>query len=459
MRNLQFLIVAAAAIVAGCTAAGSRERQEFSRVDERRAASLADAFRAARNNPEPAPVATATGVVKLDSLVREAELHSPRLLAAFNKWKAAVSGITASYALPDASFSYTYFIDSIETRLGPIEHRFMLEQMVPNPGKLVAREAAAAGNAQAMRANFEATRLGLRESLVVAYAELQSLEERIKITREMAAAVRDIESVVEARVTSALVPQSALLRVQVEAERLESDARALEKRRPALIAALEAVAGVDLPDRGTAEPFASSTRRPLPDKARLVAYVLGHPSVELEFARQAIASAKVDEAGWMWVPDLMFGVEYEVMVSSPSMPAAMSTKQAIAVKVGISVPWQFHVNIARGDAARAEEQAAKFMVQQQKLDMTARLAMQEFAYEDAERLVELYEDTVLPKARQTLELIRTDYTSDRATLTDVLDSERALLAAELSLINARADLAKARARIESLVARDLETIK
>ena len=45
------------------------------------------------------------------------------------------------------------------------------------------------------------------------------------------------------------------------------------------------------------------------------------------------------------------------------------------------------------------------------------------------------------------------------TLTDVLDSERSLLAAELSQINARVDLLKAKAKIESLVANDLETIK
>jgi outer membrane protein TolC len=134
-------------------------------------------------------------------------------------------------------------------------------------------------------------------------------------------------------------------------------------------------------------------------------------------------------------------------------------QDAFAVKAGISIPWQFHVNLARGNAARAEEQAAKFLVQQKRLDLQSRLAAQEFAYSDAARLIELYDETVLPKARQTLELIRADFTTERATLTDVLDSERALLAAELSVINARTDLRKARARLESLVARDLETIE
>ncbi|MCF6227760.1 MAG: TolC family protein, partial [Planctomycetes bacterium] len=96
--------------------------------------------------------------------------------------------------------------------------------------------------------------------------------------------------------------------------------------------------------------------------------------------------------------------------------------------------------------------------EQRRLDIQARLEGQLFAWEDASRLIELYDETVLPKARQTLELIHNDFTTDKATLTDVLDSERMLLASELSLINAHVDLLSARARMESIVATDLATL-
>jgi outer membrane protein, heavy metal efflux system len=292
-------------------------------------------------------------------------------------------------------------------------------------------------------------------------ADLQALDARVAIMNELASTLRSIEGVVEARVTASLAPQSALLRVQVEAERLESDAATLEKRRPALASSLSAIVGLQVARDAKAPALENTGPLALPAQAKLVALAIDHPSVHEDFARVLVADAKVDEAGWMWVPDVFFGIEYQ-MIGTPDIPEAMLPDEygedAIAVSVGISIPWQLHVNNARGDVARAERQAARFMVEQRRLDIQARLEHEIFAYTDASRLIELFEETVLPKARQTLELIRNDFTSDRASLTDVLDAQRTLLAAELSQVNARIELLKARARLESLVATDLEAI-
>ncbi|MCB9893549.1 MAG: TolC family protein [Planctomycetes bacterium] len=447
-------------LLSACTSAASHERSVFSTYDDGRAASLADVFKelpAESSGGEPSEL---SGTLDLEQLIRQAEVHSPKLSAAYEKWRGSVRGITASTAIPDATFAYSEFIRSIETRLGPIERRFMFQQGVPNPGKLVAREEQAAGRAAAMRANFEATRLGLRESLLLAYIDFQALDSRKTILDELAKDLRAIEQVLEARVTANLAPQSALLRVQVEAERLESDAATLEKRRPALAAALSAVVGMKIAPNAKAPPLPAASTEKLPQDAKLLALAVDHPSVQEDFAQVAIADAKVNEAGWMWVPDMFFGFEYQ-MVGKPDVPMLPDKygEDAVSVTVGITIPWQFHVNLARGDMARAERQAAKFMVEQRRLDITARLEQQKFSYVDASRLVDLFENTVLPKARQSLELVRSDFTADRATLTDVLDSERALLAAELSQINARVDLLKSRARIESLIAKDLDSVQ
>lgn len=457
------LLTIGLALVA-CTSAASHERDSFDSYDDERLAALADALDELPKNGEGLEQTEPglAGTLDLDQLIRLSESHSPRLAAAYEKWRGSVAGITAATALPDATLSYTEFIRSIETRLGPIQRRFMFQQRIPNPGKLIAREEQAAGVASAMKANFEATRLGLRESLILAYIDLQALDARLEILNQLAETLRTIEAVIEARVTANLAPQSALLRVQVEAEKLESDAQSLEKRRPAIAAVLSAIVGTRISAEARAVKLSNSAATQLPQEAKLYALAIDHPSVQEEFARVAIADAKVDETGWMWVPDMFFGVEYQ-MVGKPDIPSAVLPNEygedAVSVTVGISIPWQFHVNLARGDKARAERQAARFMVDQRRLDIQARLEQQLFARSDASRLIGLYEETVLPKARQTLELVRSDFTSDSVTLTDVLDSERSLLAAELSLVNARVDLLKAEARIESIVARELETVE
>ena len=463
VSTIVICLLAGAFLLSACTSAASRERESFDRYDEKRLAEVADAFQELPQGNEPgeANEPGLTGTLDLEQLIRLSESRSPRLSVAYEKWRGAVSGITAATAFPDATLSYTEFIRSIETRLGPIERRFMLQQRIPNPGKLVAREEQAAGVASAMQANFEATRLGLRESLLIAYLDLQALDARLSIMNQLAATLRSIEGVIEARVTASLAPQSALLRVQVEAERLESDAQSLEQRRPAVASVLSAIVGTRISSDAHAVGLGSESPLALPQEAKLYAFAMDHPSVQEEYARVAIANAKVDEAGWMWVPDMFFGLEYQ-MVGKPDIPSAMLPsdygEDAVAVTVGITIPWQFHVNLARGDMARAERQAARFMVDQRRLDIGARLKQELFARSDAVRLIGLYEETVLPKARQTLELVQSEFTSDSVTLTDVLDAERALLAAELSLVNARVDMLRAEARIESIVARELESI-
>lgn len=460
---MRVLLICALAVIglSACTTAASTERQNFESYDPevvgRISSAMDDLPDAAEDLAQHGQI---TGQLSLDKLIEQSELHSPKLAAAYHKWRAAVSGITVATKLPDATFTYSEFIRSIETRLGPIDRRFMIRQMVPNPGKLAARQEQAAGQARAMRANSEATRLGLREMLVLAYVNLQALDARLEIVNKLADNLRLIEPIIEARVTTNMAPQSALLRIQVEAERLESNARTMEKRRPAMLAMLSAIVGQPIDAKSKTPALTASKLMKLPKSGVLSALALDHPSVQKEFAQVAIAQAKVSETGWMWVPDLIFGVEYQ-MVGVPDMPTMRPEgygEDAVSVTVGLTIPWQVHINKARGDMAAAQETAARFMVEQRRLDMQAKLEGEVFAWEDAVRLIELYDETVLPKARQTLELIHNDFTTDKATLTDVLDAERMLLASELSLINAHVDLLNARARLESIVAKDLATL-
>lgn len=450
-------------LLVACTSAASNQRRYFEEAEAlRKSADALPGPGAGAPPKEPSRIPTADkGEVTLEELAREAELHSPQLAAAFEKWRASVERITVATDLPPAMFGYAEFIRSLETRLGPIERRFMFDQTVPNPGKLVFREEAAAGEAAAMKANFEAARLGVREAVSVAYIDVQALDRRAEILSRMAELLASVESVVETRIAVNLAPQSMLLRVQVEKERVRSDLESLRLRRPAMVSMLVAASGVALQPDVKLEPLPEQWGEELPDQALLTALALEHPSLQMDLAKVAVARAKRGEATWMWVPDFMFGLEYQ-MIGDPDVPAMMRPDEAgedtVAVRFGISIPWGVHAHLARGNAAEAEERAARYLVEQRKLDLRARLDGQLFASRDADRMASLYDETVLPKARQTLELVQADFVADRATLTDVLDAERMLLASELALVNARADQLRSRARLASLVGRDLSNL-
>ena len=71
------------------------------------------------------------------------EDNNPQLRAALKQWQAAEQNIAVQKALPDPMLTYGYYFDSVETRVGPQEQSFGVQQKFPAFGKLSAMKAIA----------------------------------------------------------------------------------------------------------------------------------------------------------------------------------------------------------------------------------------------------------------------------------------------------------------------------
>ena len=88
--------------------------------------------------------------------------------------------------------------------------------------------------------------------------------------------------------------------------------------------------------------------------------------------------------------------------------------------------------------------------------LRAELEHAAFLLDDAARQVALYRDTLLPRAREGLEVTRTAYRSGSASVLDLIDSERALLEFETGYWRACRDHHQSLARLEALVGGEIE---
>jgi hypothetical protein len=79
----------------------------------------------------PAEVRDANAPQTLQEYLRQAARNNAGLKAAFEEWKAALEAVPQAKALPDPRFSYGYFIDEVETRVGPQKHRLGIMQVFP----------------------------------------------------------------------------------------------------------------------------------------------------------------------------------------------------------------------------------------------------------------------------------------------------------------------------------------
>ncbi len=85
---------------------------------------------------------------------------------------AALEMVSQGRTLPDPEFNYGYFIQEVETRVGPQEQRVGLSQMFPWFGKSRLRGEAALEGANAMQQQYEAAKLRLFDEVKQAYYEL-----------------------------------------------------------------------------------------------------------------------------------------------------------------------------------------------------------------------------------------------------------------------------------------------
>lgn len=152
---------------------------------------------------------------KLSDYLAYAALNNPGLEAAFNQWKAALERIPQVKALPDPRFNYLYYVQEVETRVGPQQHGLGIAQVFPWFGKLSLRGDVATEATHAARKRYDAVKLKLFFEVKDAYYEYYYLAKSVAVTKENINLVKHLESVARNRYKAAVGTHPDVIRAQV----------------------------------------------------------------------------------------------------------------------------------------------------------------------------------------------------------------------------------------------------
>jgi outer membrane protein TolC len=111
------------------------------------------------------------------------------------------------------------------------------------------------------------------------------------------------------------------------------------------------------------------------------------------------------------------------------------------------------------EEARAMLRSTEAMARQLRSDRAASFVAALYAMRNAEKLVSLYRDTVLPKAEQALASSRQAYAAGQIAFVELIDSQRTLLDVRLMIAQARVEREKRLAELEALAGVDVEGIQ
>lgn len=372
----------------------------------------------------------------IDELVRDTYANSPELRAAFSRWEATVEQIPQARSLPDPRIGYGYYIQQMDAT-----QQFWLEQRFPMFGKRTLRAGVSEGAAAVAEAAVDRVAADLRREMLDAVANWVLVLRSTQLVEQNLNLVRQLEQVALQRYQAAEVSQADVLRLQMELDSLKVELQYWFDRRPAVQARLNAIRGRD-PDYPVPEIY----ELPLGVDGGMEAVIdslTGNPDLRMEQNRIQEAEQARQLARREAYPDITLGVEY--VDNRNSFP------DEVLATVSIDIPiWQ--------DRYRAMRRQANANLRAAEADYTARLqrlqAEQRMAYyeeRDARRRVQLFAESLIPRARQALGILESGYKAGTSGFLDLLEAQRALLELELASAKARSDWFIRRAELERIV--------
>lgn len=390
----------------------------------------------------------------LAGYLRLALERNPEIRAGFERWQASVLRISRSRRLPEPTIGFGYFVESVETRVGPQQARISLQQAFPWPTKLTAGADAASAQARAMQRRFEAQALLVVQRVATAYWNLWQVRATKAIRREHLEVTRDLSASVRALMSTGTAILADLQQIDLAAAGNEDNIYGMEEDERGAEAQLRAAIGVASAFPVPTPQGPGRIDMPVASSATLTSLVRAHPMVEsLGFLAEASeATARAEGADRL--PSFTLGTDW-IITDEADTPVKDSGKDAVIVGVGIRVPlWQG--SYADSVAAAEADARAQLAEQSALLDrVEAELATTLANLRDATRRVEIYRGTLVPQAEAAYESVLGAYTVGRGTVAQLLLAQRDLLEQRIELERARADHARTWARLEELVGREL----
>lgn len=391
----------------------------------------------------------------LDDYLAYAALSNPGLAAAFYRWQAALERVTQVGVLPDPRFNYSYFIRNVETRVGPQRQKFGVSQRFPWFGKLQLGEDAATRMADAARERYETVKLDLFSRVKQAWYEYSYIARAVEITGENVQLLTYFERVARAKYKVGSANHADIIKAQVELGQLEDRLLAVRDQvRPAvarLNTAMNRESDAPLPWPG---PMIEDPVRV--DEADLILR-MREQNPELK-ALASVAERELavfDLARKANYPDFTFSLDYIDTGDALDSSMPESGKDPVAAMFSINIPlWRGKYRAGENEAL-SNHTAVLLQREERENRLVSSLEETLYHFRDAGRKIDLYRDSLLPKAQQSLEVTQKAYATDKADFLDLIDTQRTLLQFRLSHQRALADRAQRLAEIEEITGQEL----
>ncbi|MGH1362136.1 MAG: TolC family protein [Calditrichia bacterium] len=388
----------------------------------------------------------------LQELLIYAMQHNPKLAAGKEQVKSIISMAHVSSSLPEPEIRYGYFINEVETRIGPQQHRVGISQSIPFPGKLGLKKEVALKAASADSALWARDQLNIIYQIKKSWHEYAYLIRATQLMNDNVQLLNYLEKVVRAKYRTGLTPQSSLLKVQIEAEKLRDRLTDISDMELPLVAQLNAL--LNRPPRARLPRPNTISSFDVTINDTLVQQQLEHNNPELLSMQKLVEHerAGINLAQKSNLPNFILSVDYIFTGAAINNNLTDSGKDPLVATVSMNLPLWWGKNKARVAAAQAKHRSAKYKYQSMRSSLFAVQQTVLYRLKEAKRKIDLYGNSLIPRMKQAYEVTRAAFEAGEVDFPELIETQRSLLEMRIMLARARTDSNQHLAQIEMLTA-------
>jgi len=390
--------------------------------------------------------------VSLEEVTQQVLGKNPRIAAARARWQMALQRIPQEAAWEDPKLNFRSLLGrfvQVPTN-GFTDQMVSLEQSIPISGKNRSRERVAAAEAVAAFQELRREELDVVAKARFAFFELANDYELLELNESEETSLWQTIANTRNKFEVGKAPESDIFLARIEQQKRAEERRELEQKLSDDETTLKVSMNIDA--------FASFGRPKIQefhtvnlDPQKLRAQIsLNNPEVLRAYAQIAAAQAHYQLAKREWIPDPAVSIQAD-HYNAGSQPAS-----EVSGGISVSLPW-FNGKKYTADEEEAldEVTAAKDALETVKDEAIGKLRDQLQKLQTLHHHVDIYANSLIPNARQSVSANQSEYETDKAPFQNLLSALRNLWEIEAAYHQRLTDYQIAVADLESLLGSNL----
>jgi len=386
-------------------------------------------------------------VIDLQSLIDEALANNPEIQASLARVSAVEHRIPQEKSLPDPMFMVGYqnagFDQYTYGMMPDAMWMFSASQMFPFPTKLSTKGKMATSDFESAKKMHESLRLSVIARVKELYYDLFLAYKNLDLIKDSSMLFSKIEDAASARYSSGMAPQEELIMAQTEKYMLVEREQMLNQKIQATNAMLNATIGKDVnsPLGKPAKLEHTEFTYTLDDLLEMA--LEQSPEIKAKDEMTDSSESKVKMAKKEYLPDFTFSANY--------YERGDNFDDMWSITTSINIPIFFWKKQRQAVLEATEDfSAAKSDLEATKLMLSSAIKDNYSMLKTSEKLVDLYENGLIPKVRQDFDAALARYATGQVEEITVISRLKSLVDYELMYWTQLAEREKAIARIEAL---------